>query len=160
MPERKGGAAPAGMRRRMSGSGQEASGLGTCFLGQTPRDRRNSAAILIWTAIWAVTFTATLWTIKAGLAEGVLTWGLAALTAVTSIMLLRSYVRFVREADEMIQKLYVDALAFGFAAGAIFFAASEVLAALGGPVYDNNELFTAMCLAYAGKVVWNMWRLR
>lgn len=130
------------------------------LLGETRRDLRNSLGVMIWTLLWGAAYTGTLQAIKAGLAKGAVTWVLVSLTAFTGLMAIRAYVRFVREADEMVQKVYIDALAFGFAVGAVFVAASEILSALGGPHFGGNEMFMTMCLAFAGKVFWNLWRYK
>jgi hypothetical protein len=128
--------------------------------GDRRRDRRNAATVLIWTAIWAFAITTTMRTIRAGYAEGDLAWGLVALTAVITVATLAAYVRFIRDADEMIRRVYVNALAFGFAAGVVFSAANGIASAMGGPAYGTNEMVVVMCLAYAGKLLWNLWRTR
>ena len=130
------------------------------FLGERPRDRRNSMAVMLWTLLWGASFTATVQILRSGHDKDILVWGLVALSAVTTIMAMVANVRFIRDADEMVQKVYVNALAFGFAAGAAFFAVSAVIKALGGPRYDTNEMFIVMCLAFAAKVFWNLWRNR
>ena len=130
------------------------------FLGERPRDRRNSLLILFWSAIWAVTITSTERAIMTGQAEGELAWGLVALTAVITVVALAAYVRFIREADEMIRRAHVNALAFGFAAGVVFSAANGIGFSMGRPAYGTNDMLAVMCFAYAGKVLWNLWRNR
>jgi hypothetical protein len=144
----------------MAAERREEGNIGERLFGAPGRDRRNSLAVLIWTLVWGATYTATLQAVKAGLVHGLLTWAMVAVSLITGVMALRAFVRFVRKADEMIHRLYVDALAFGFAAGAVFFPGSEILAALGGPVYGSNELFAAMCLAFAGKLFWTVRRYK
>jgi hypothetical protein len=128
------------------------------MFGDRRRDRRNNLAVLIWTAIWAVAYTATVQSITTGFAKGLLAWGLVALTALITMVALVAYVRFVREADEMIRRVHVNALAFGFAAGAVFSAANGIGVAMGRPAYGTNEMLSIMCLAFAGKLLWNLWR--
>ena len=36
----------------------------------------------------------------------------------------------------------------------------RLTAAMGGPVYGTSEMFAVMCLAFAGKSLWNLWRNR
>ena len=125
-----------------------------------PRDRRNSVAVVIWTLIWGAAYSATLLTIRMGHAGGILVWGLVAASVLTGAVALWAFVRFVNEADELMRKVHVNALAFGFAAGAVFQVASTTVTAMGGPVYGTSEMFVVMCLAFAVKAFWNLWRNR
>ena len=130
------------------------------WLWGAPRDRRNSVVLTIWALIWGAVYTVTLLTIRMGLADGILVWGLVAASALTGAVALWAFVRFVSEADELMRRVHVNALAFGFAAGAVFQVASTITAAMGGPVYGTSEMFAVMCLAFAGKAFWNLWRNR
>ena len=147
-------------RRMDTGRSSRGQRFKEVMLGERPRDRRNAVLVLIWAAIWAVTYTATLRTLRAGPAEGVFAWGLIAATAFTGFMALRAFARNLREADEMQRWLHVDAVAFGFGAGVVFFFASEIAAAMGGPVSGNKPVIGVMFLAFAGKLLWNLWRKR
>ena len=145
---------------RYDEDGHDFRGLISVWLWGAPRDRRNSVALVIWTLIWGAAYWATLLTIRFGHAEGILVWGLVAASALTGAVALWAFVRFVSEADELMRRVHVNALAFGFAAGAVFQVASTITAAMGGPVYGTSEMFAVMCLAFAGKSLWNLWRNR
>jgi hypothetical protein len=89
-----------------------------CGDGATAADRRNSRAITIWSLVWAVVFLVALATMESYGDES-LAVSIAALAAaaLATIPLIRAYVRFVREADELARMIQVQAMAVAFCAG-------------------------------------------
>ena len=145
---------------RYDGNAHEFRRLISVWLWGAARDRRNSVVLTIWALIWCAVYSVTLLTIRMGLAGGILAWGLVAASAVTGVTALWTFVRFVSEADELMRRVYVNGLAFGFAAGVVFQVTSKVAEAMGGPIYGTSEMFAVMCLAFAGKLLWNLWRTK
>src|ERR1044072_5487938 len=79
--------------------------------------------------------------LDAGL-DGGLGWGpaahphggaLAALTAVPGLVGIRAYIRFLREADELLRKIQLEALAIAFGVGVLFMMTRRLFARLRGP---------------------------
>ncbi|HXS29045.1 MAG TPA: hypothetical protein VN730_15390 [Steroidobacteraceae bacterium] len=144
-------------------AGADEVGLFKCltlgaWLGTT-RDRRNQTAILCWSILLAVGLVGSVALLKAG--PGVsdaLKWAVTAVTIALMIPWLWSQLRFLREADELIRKIQLEALAVGFWAGLAFGVAYSVLAQAGLPHLDpasGTPLIVAVsALGYAsGRVL-------
>ena len=125
----------------------------------TERDRSNRIAILRWSTLLAVGLVGSVAVLKAAPgASDALKWAVAALTIALMIPWLWSQLRFLREADELIRKIQLEALAVGFWAGFAAGVAYSVLAQAGLPHLDpasGTPLIVAVsALGYAfGKVL-------
>ncbi len=127
---------------------ETAAGPG-CAGFYTVRDARNQRRANFW--LFAATLaylgaTAALrW--RASL-PAALPWLLAGLTALLAIVAVRSFLVFLRAADELLRKIQTEALALGFGTGAVFSILYPLLEKLGAPEIGENATALAMMLAW------------
>ena len=88
-----------------------------CADDVTAADRRNGRAITIWSLLWVVIWLSALATMES-FGDQSLAVSAAALaaTALATIPLIRAYVRFLREADELTRMIQLQAMAVAFGA--------------------------------------------
>jgi hypothetical protein len=115
----------------------------------TPRDLRNSRNFHLWFCLALATFAAGTLLIDGKLVPATIGWGLVILTAALSLGMLRAYVFFLREADELLRKIHIDGLALGFGAGAIFMLVYRLCERLGAPKLDVNDPLLIMVMFWA-----------
>lgn len=117
----------------------------------TESDRRNQYRFLLWTAAWAVSFLGATWLLRAsdvGLG-GWAVWAVAVAPNVLAVAAGASYVRFVREADELIRRMQLEALAIGFAAALFIGIGYTLLEHAGAPEVGVGDLTVVMMIAFA-----------
>ncbi len=126
----------------------------------TANDRRNvmryNAWMLGWMALWAGVLMLVA---KAGLA-GPVAWALAALTVVPGVIGVSAYIRFLREADELLRKIQLEALAIAFSVGVVFMMTWRLFERLGAPTLDLNTPVLVMFVVWAAAQWWNARRYR
>jgi hypothetical protein len=71
------------------------------------------------------------------------------------IVVLR-YVRFLREADELLRQIHLDALAVGFGGGFVFITTYRLLERAGAHRLDINDSLLVMIVCW----LVGMWRAR
>lgn len=127
----------------MKGFGVACSGL------LTPRDSKNIRQFVGWTVGSAISFSTA--TILSDVMNGAASvgWALFALTFGLSIAAVASYIRFIRESDELLRKIQLEALALGFGAGAVFMLSYRLLERLGAPQLNVSDPFLIMVLFWA-----------
>jgi hypothetical protein len=128
----------------------------------TANDQRNMVRYNAWLGAWmllwvAVRFAGEGW---APAREGVLAWALIAATILPGVATLRAYVRFVREADELLRKIQLEALALAFGVGAVFMMAWRLVERAGGPALDVNDPLLVMFAVWLGAQWWGARRYR
>ncbi len=117
--------------------------------GYTARDRRNLRRFNLWAFIWMAGWIAATYLIRHQLAAGVAAYALVLLTAVLGILAMRSYVHFLRQADELLSKIQLEALALGFGAGAVFMVVYRLCERLGAPRLDASGPLMVMVVVWA-----------
>lgn len=89
-----------------------------CRANLTPEARLNQRRFTGWCLAWALSFVGATWLLtNETVAAAPLTWLVALFPTFLGLLLLRSYVRFFRLVDELVQKVQLETLAFGFGAG-------------------------------------------
>jgi hypothetical protein len=89
--------------------------------GQTETDQRNIRAVWVWSFIFGAGFTAAVMALtRVPELAGPIAWLVAAVPSVLGIGLLRSCLRFIREADEFMRKIHLEGIAIGAGAASIF----------------------------------------
>lgn len=63
---------------------------------------------------------------------------------------MRSYVSFLRQADELLRKVHLEALAFAFGAGIVAMMGYRLCERLGAPKLDVNDAALVMLLCWLG----------
>lgn len=81
-------------------------------------------------------------------------WFLTAISVILTVLSMRSYIAFLRQADELLRKVHVEALAFAFGAGIVFMMGYRLCERLGAPKLDVNDASLVMLLCWtAGQFV-------
>lgn len=113
------------------------------------RDARNQRRVNVWL------FAATLAYLGATAAlrrrESIpraLPWLLAGLASLLWIQATRSYLAFLRGADELLRRIQTEALALGFGAGAVFSVLYPLLEGLGAPAVGAHATALVMMLSW------------
>ena len=84
-----------------------------------PKDRANEKRVGMWCAAWVLVLIACGAPVQFGWIEPPLAWALAIVPLAPGWMVVRSYLKLLREADEMLRQLQFEALAAGFGAGLV-----------------------------------------
>lgn len=118
--------------------------------GYTQQDRKNLRRFNLWTFVWMAGWLAATYLIYNEIvAAGPLAWALVLLVVILGIQAIRSYVHFLRQADELVSKIQMEALALGFGAGAIFMVAYRLCERLGAPELDSSGPLMVMIVVWA-----------
>lgn len=64
------------------------------------------------------------------------------------VMTVRAYVRFLRNADELLRKIHLEALAIAFGTGAVFMPVYRLCERLGAPKLDSVDPLFVILLAW------------
>ena len=116
----------------------------------TETDRRNQYWFLFWGVVWAIAFVASSWALRGDLAfRGTAAWAIAIAPIVVGIIPVLAYLRFLREADELLRRIQLEGLAFGSAVGAIFAICYPLLERAGAPHLELSSLVIVMAFAWA-----------
>jgi hypothetical protein len=102
--------------------------------GQTEADQRNLRLIWIWTAVWGISFSAAMIALKSNpQLQGPFAWLLAVIPIVLGVPTVRTYLRFLREADEFMRKVQLEGIAIGYAVGSLACIGYHTLEHVGAP---------------------------
>ena len=129
----------------------------------TANDRRNSRRSTAWMLVWMLAWGAALIFVAKRSDElpAGMGWALAAATLVPGILGLRAYVRFLREADELVRKIQLEALAFAFGVGTLFMMTWRIVEKSGGgPQLDVSDPVMLMFVVWAAAQWWFARRYR
>jgi hypothetical protein len=122
-------------------------------LGLTRRDRRNLKPLKLYGAIWLVSFLFVHLTRGEGTLETqpVWAWSAIAVAVISGVLLAHAYFRFIQGSDELMRKIHVEALAFGFGMAFVFGMGADLLGQVG--LDDAAEgTWAVMIVAYAVKL--------
>ncbi|MGD2130571.1 MAG: hypothetical protein PVG42_16690 [Lysobacterales bacterium] len=119
-----------------------------CSRGMRDIDRRNARRTNGWLLGWMVVFVATTFALKSGALSGLPAWlAIAAATALGIVAILR-YIRFLREADELLRKIQLEAIALGFGAGLVAHFTGSLVARLLNKPLDAGDVLLVMVIGY------------
>ncbi len=122
--------------------------------GYTATDRRNLRRFNLWTFAWVAGWLATILLIRVrGLAAGPVAYALVLATVLLGLQTVRAYLRFLRQADELLRKIQLEALALGFGAGAVFMVAYRLCELLGAPRLNAADPLFVMALTWAASQI-------
>jgi hypothetical protein len=116
----------------------------------TDRDARHLRIFNYWVLSTALVFAAA--TVLLGgniLDPQPLGWIFPLLALILGIAAVRAYVVFLRNADELLRKIHLEALAFAFGAGAVFMPVYRLCERLGAPKLDSIDPLIVILLAWA-----------
>ena len=127
----------------------------------TAADRRNQYRFVTWLFLWAVTFVGATWVLDSVERLSVtLAWSVAILPNLFSILALLAYLRFLREADELVRRIQLEGLAFGFGAGVLIAMAYFTLERVGVPELAADRAVFVMMIGWAVGQLAATWRYR
>lgn len=122
--------------------------------GMTARDRRNARVTNWWLAGWMVCFLGSAFAMRGGyLLAGPFAWAAIALCTVLGLLVVHFYMRFIREADELLRKIQLEALAIGFGAAFVGNFTLSLVERLHGLAFDIGDLFMLMVFFYLVGIV-------
>lgn len=115
----------------------------------TDRDRRNSRRAGWWLFAWMASYVlVTLVLVRGLLPAGLPSYSAVAGSVALGVAAMVAYVRFLREADELLRKIQLEAVALGFAGGFVAYFGIELLMRAGVPGLEIDDLFTVMFVCY------------
>ena len=122
----------------------------------------NTRGFLGWMFAWALSFLAPAsQALKADLGlPSPLAWALAILPNALGIAALLAYVRFLRSADELVQKIQLQGLALGFGVGVLFASGVQLLERLGAAHPAIGDTAGVMLVGWAVGQLLAAWRYR
>lgn len=108
-----------------------------CDPGLTARDQRNLRSFKLFALPWFLSFLAVHLTLPRGdggvADQPFWAWPLIAFATAMGFGMARAYVRFIRGADELMQKVHLRALATGFGVAFVYGMGADLLQQAGIP---------------------------
>ncbi len=120
----------------------------TCSGLLTPRDAANLRRFNAWNIGLALFFAGSTLAIAADLVPNPIGFVLVGLTLVLGIGAIRRYVLFLREADELLRKIQLEAIAIAFGGGIVLMLGWGLLEQLGLPRIEGSLFAAAMLIAW------------
>ncbi|HUR82894.1 MAG TPA: hypothetical protein VM733_19190 [Thermoanaerobaculia bacterium] len=116
----------------------------------TPRDARNLRIFNGWLlGAMAMFVAATILLTKNFVAPVPIGWVLTVATIALLALAARAYIVFLRDADELLRKIQLEALALSFGAAFIFMLGWRLCERLGAPKLDVDDPFIVMSVVWA-----------
>lgn len=119
----------------------------------TARDARNQRRFNLWLFAAVLVYlgaTAALrWRASIPGSLAWLPWLLVGCATLLAILATRSYLVFLRAADELLRRVQTEAMALGFGAGAVFSLLYPLFEQLGAPVLDGAVTAVVMMISCA-----------
>ena len=132
-----------------------------CAGSGTAADRRNQKWFVAWTFAWAATFVVASWALKNHReALGVGGWALALLPNIFAIGTMLAYLKFLRNADELLRRIQLEGLAIGFGTGIIFAMGYQLLERAGAPALAVDDFMLVLCGGWVAGQLIATWRYR
>lgn len=127
----------------------------------TAADRRNQYRFVICLLAWAITFVSASWVLRnRGDLSPALAWFLALVPNLFAIVALFAYLRFLREADELVRRIQLEGLAFGFGAAVVVAMAWFTLERVGIPQLSGDSVVFIMMMGWVVGQLAATWRYR
>lgn len=115
----------------------------------TETDARNVARFNAWMLAWAVSLLAATYALARDLVPaGPLAWVIALVPTALALVAFVSYGRFLRQADEMLRVIHLEAGLFAFGAGILFALGWWMLELAGAPATDLTWVALVMFMAW------------
>lgn len=127
----------------------------------TAQDRRNQYQFVAWCLAWAVLFTAGNQVLKAEYAMATpVRWLIAIVPVLIGFGAILSYRKFLRMADELMQKIQLEGLAVGFGVGVVFALSYQILERAGAPRLQVDDLALVLIGGWMAGLMLATWRYR
>lgn len=127
----------------------------------TAADRRNQKIFAFWVLAWALSYVSVTWLLQREPAiSGAAAWAVALLPLLLGVIAVLAYLKFLRAADELLRRIQLEGLAFGFGAGVLYATSYEVLEFVAVPAASLSDTATVMMLAWVAGQLLSTWRYR
>ena len=141
----------------------------------TPRDHHNTIIFAIWQGLWFFSLIGTQSLFNVHLLgdvavvshfrrelvpAGVLHWLVAALPLLIGAGTLWSWLRYLREADELQRRIQLNAVALGFGVTFVWITSYSALTAAGAPTLEQNLHMVPGLGAYILARLYGSWQYR
>jgi len=125
-----------------------------CSQGMRELDRRNVRRANYWLLGWMVVFVATSYTLKSGvLGHGLLAWLAIVPSTALGLVAIMMFIRYLREADELLRKIQLEAIALGFGAGVLATFTGSLVSRLLEKSLDGGDILLVMVAVYVLGVI-------
>ena len=112
---------------------------------ERPEDRRNSWIATGLLLLWAIAFGLASFSLKRDwIPAGAASYLVALVPIALSIVATRAYMRFITRADELLRKIQLEALAFGFGGGFVATFTLDLAEKVGYGPFDISTPLLAM----------------
>lgn len=109
----------------------------------TEADRRRQRRFAMLTLLWAMSFLAATWIFRSDLELApAVGWLVAIVPIVLAGVALRSYLHFLRNADELIRRIQLEALGIAVAAALVWAIGYPLLEMAGAPELDRAWIWS------------------
>src|SRR5262245_37739197 len=116
----------------------------------TRRDVRNFWVFNGWLIATMVAYATAIILLRVGvIGRGPVAWTLAAIMTILALLTIRAFMAFLRQADELLRRIQLEALALGFGAGWMFMLCYRVFERLGAPQLDIAHPILIMAFTFA-----------
>ena len=140
---------------------EETRGSSILTCDTTPRDRRNLYLYLGTCVLWAIVLTAATRAIKGGLVvAGPAGWLVAALPTVAALVVIRTYLRYLRDTDELQRLIHLRATGVGFASAWVALCGYPLFERLGAKALDASDYVVILAVVYSIAVIVGSLRYR
>ena len=114
----------------------------------------DSYQLLGWALAWAIAFVGASWFLRSdpAISAGAV-WVVALAPNLLALGVVIVYLRFLRNADELVRRIQLEGLAFGFGVGAVFSMGYQLLERAGAPDLSFSDLAGVMMFAFVVGVV-------
>lgn len=117
--------------------------------GMTERDHRNARVTNTWLFVWMATFLGLSLALRLEYLEpGPLAWAAVGVCAAVGLVVVRYYLRFLHDADELLRKIQLEALGVGFGAAFVGNFVLSLVERLGAWTFGADDLFLMMVVFY------------
>lgn len=121
-----------------------------CHAHMTPAARRKSRVFTAWTLGWAISFVGATFLLTLDVVEGsALRWLVPVVPTLLGLVLVFSYVGFLRAADELLRKIHLEGLALGFGAGFLVMTGYRLFEQAGAPAGNISDPLVVVALFWA-----------
>ena len=126
------------------------------------RTTRNAIAFAIWMCLFAASFLAGHWLLAATdwKPEGAVGIGFSLLPLIPGLIAFRAYLKFFREADELMRKIQVDGVVFAFGAVMLFWGVIQLPEHVWLSKVSADMVASVMLIAWSLGTVLASWRYR
>lgn len=124
-----------------------------CLSFQTAADKRRERRFVLWMLAAALAYVAASAAPRFREGVAVVPWLLLGLALGLAVQTLRSYLAYLRGADELLRRIQIEALALGFAAGVVFSIYYPLFEPLGAPHAGGRATGLVMMVVWSFCVV-------